>query len=69
MADVIQKLKTTMPGLKTVSYHQDNVGCYHCGATIVCASMLGAEMGGTINTLDFVDPQGGREPVMARQPL
>ena len=45
MADVIKQLKTTMPGLNTVSYRQDNAGCYHCGATIICPSVLGAELG------------------------
>lgn len=60
MADVIKQLKTTMSGLKTVSYRQDNAGCYHCGATIVCASVLGAELGVVIKRLDFSDPQGGK---------
>lgn len=60
MSDVIKQLKTAMPSLKTVSYRQDNGGCYHCGATIVCASTLGAELGVTINRLDFSDPQGGK---------
>ena len=60
MADVIKQLKTTMPGLKTVSYRQDNAGCYHCGATIVCASTVGAELGVSIKRLDLSDPQGGK---------
>ena len=58
MADIIKQLKTTMPGLNTVSYRQDNAGCYHCGATIVCVSVLGAELGVTVKRLDFSDPQG-----------
>lgn len=60
MADVIKQLKSTMPDLKTVNYRQDNAGCYHCGATIACASTLGAELGVTIKRLDFSDPQGGK---------
>ena len=60
MSDVIRQLKITMPGLKTVSYRQDNAGCYHCGATIVCAGVLGAELGVVIKRLDFSDPQGGK---------
>ena len=37
MTNVIQQLKITMPGLKTVCYWQDNAGCYHCGTTLTCA--------------------------------
>ncbi|KAK3713984.1 hypothetical protein QZH41_017105, partial [Actinostola sp. cb2023] len=60
MADVIQQHKAIMPDLKTVSYRQDNSGCYHCGATIVCASTLGVNLDVTIKRLDFSDPQGGK---------
>ena len=60
MVDVIKQLKTIIPGLKKVSFRQDNAGCYHCGTTIVCASTLGAELGVTIKRLDFSDPQGGK---------
>ena len=60
MANVLKQLKTTMPGLNSVSYRQDNAGCYHCGATIVCASVLGAELGVAVKRLDFSDPQGGK---------
>ena len=60
MVDLIKQLKTTTPGLSTVSYRQDNAGCYHCGATIVCAGVLGAELGVAIKRLDFSDPQGGK---------
>ena len=56
MADVIKQLETTMPGLNTVSYRQDNAGCYHCGATNVCAGVLGAELGVAIKRLDFSNP-------------
>ena len=48
-----------MPGLNTVNYRQDNAGCYHCGTTIICASVLGADLGVMIKRLDFSDPQGG----------
>ena len=60
MADVIKQLKTTMPGLNTVSYRQDKAGYYYCGATIICASVLGAELGVAVKRLDFSDPQGGK---------
>ena len=35
MEDVIGKVKTIMPSLKTVIYRQDNAGCYRSGATII----------------------------------
>ena len=60
MVDVIKELKTIIPGLKKVSFRQNNAGCCHCGTTIVCASTLGAELGVTIKPLDFSDPQGGK---------
>ena len=60
MVDILKQLKTIIPGLKNVSFYQDNAGCYHCGTTIVCASTLGAELGVTIKRLDFSDPQGGK---------
>ena len=39
MKNVIEKLKSQLPQLKTVFYRQDNAGCYHCGATIVGAAL------------------------------
>ena len=44
MADVIKQINTPIPALKTVSFRQDNAGCYHCmacRATLVCAAKLG----------------------------
>ena len=60
MADVIKQLKTALPSLTTVFYHQDNAGCYHCGATIVCASVLGSQLGVSVKRVDFSDAQGGK---------
>ena len=62
MADVLRQLKITIPHLKFVYYRQDNAGCYHCGATIVGASIIGEQYGVTIKRLDFSDPQGGKGP-------
>ena len=62
MADVIRQLKITVPNLASVYYRQDNAGCYHCGATIVCARVLGEQFGVSIKRLDFSDPQGGKGP-------
>ena len=60
MADVVKQLKKVMPNLKTVNYRQDNAGCYHSGATIICAGKVGNELGVKIKRLDFSDPQGGK---------
>ena len=62
MVDVIRQLKITVPNLASVYYRQDNAGCYHCGASIVCAGVLGEQFGVSIKRLDFSDPQGGKGP-------
>ena len=62
MADVIRQLKIKIPKLESVYYRQDNAGCYHCGANMVCARVLGEQFGVTIKRLDFSDPQGGKGP-------
>ena len=49
-----------MPDMKTVSYSQDNAGRYHSGSTIVCANVVGKELGVAIKRLDFSDPQCGK---------
>ena len=49
-----------MPDLETVSYSQDNAGRYHSGSTIVCANVVGKELGVAIKRLDFSDPQCGK---------
>ena len=53
MANVIEQLKSTMPRM-------DTAGCYHCGASIVCASIIGCQQGVAIRRLDFSDAQGGK---------
>ena len=62
MKDVIEKLKSQLPQLKTVFYRQDDAGCYHCGATIVGASFAGCCSGVSVKRIDFSDPQGGKGP-------
>lgn len=62
MKDVIGKLKSLLPRLKSVFYRQDNAGCYHCGATIVGASFASRCHGVSVKRLDFSDPQGGKGP-------
>jgi len=58
MANVIKQLESTMPQMDTVFHRQDNAGCYHCGASIVCASIIGRQQGVAIRRLDFSDAQG-----------
>ena len=41
MKDVVLKLKKELPHLESVYYRQDNAGCYHCGASITGASLIG----------------------------
>ena len=60
MEDVIGKLKAIMPSLKTVTYRQDNAGCYRSGETIIGASRVGTIHGVRVKRLDFSDPQGGK---------
>ena len=62
MADVLRQLKIIIPQLEFVYYRQDNAGCYHCGATIIGARVIGEQYGVTIKRLDFSDPQGGKGP-------
>ena len=60
MANVIKQLKSTMPRMDTMLYQQDNAECYHCGATIVCASIIGRQQGVAIRRLHFSDAQGDK---------
>ena len=62
MKDVIGKLKSHLPKLRSVFYRQDNAGCYHCGATIVGASFTSRCHGVFVKRLDFSDPQCGKGP-------
>ena len=62
MKDLIEKLKSHLPQLKTVFYRQDNAGCYHCGAMIVGASFAGCCSGVSVKRMDFSDRQGGKGP-------
>ena len=59
--DVIKKLKCTMPELKSLSFRQDNAGCYHSAATILGVRQLSIKHKITIH-MDFLDPQGGKGP-------
>ena len=69
MANIIEQFKSTMPHMDTMFYRQANAGCYHCGASIVCASIIGRQQGVAIRRLNFSNAQGVRECVTAkRQP-
>ena len=58
MAIVIEPLKSAMPRMDTVLYRQVNVGCYHCGTSIVRASFIGCQQAVAMRRLDFSDAQG-----------
>jgi len=63
MADGIKQINTTTPALKTVSFRQDNAGCYHwraCRATIVCAVVQEAELGVVFKLLAPLPLRGGK---------
>ena len=62
MKDVIEKLKSHLPQLKTVFYRQDNPSCYYCGTTVVGASFTGCCSGESVKRMDFSDPQCGKGP-------
>ena len=59
--DVIQKLKCSMPELKSLSFRQDNAGCYHSAATILGVRQLSIKHNVSVR-LDFSDPQDGKGP-------
>ena len=60
MEDVISKLKAIMPSLKTVTYRQENPGCYRSGEVIIGGAKAGKSHGVSVKQLDFSDPQGGK---------
>ena len=60
VADIVKLSKTIMLELKTVGYCQGNAGCYHCGSTIVCTSLLGNKLEVALKGMDFSNPQGGK---------
>ena len=62
MKDVIGKLKSHLPQLKSVVYRQDNAHCYDCVTTIVGASFASRFYGVSVKRLNFSDPQCGKGP-------
>ena len=59
--DVIEKLKSAIPGLNSISFRQDNAGCYHSAATILGVRQLAVKHNVSVR-IDFSDPQGGKGP-------
>ena len=59
--DVIEKLNSSIPGLKSISFRQDNAGCYHSAATIFGIRQLAVKHNVSVR-IDFSDPQGGKGP-------
>ena len=60
ISDVVSKLKKELANLESVYYRQDNAGCYHCGASIAGARLIGKDTGVFVRCMDFSDPQGGK---------
>ena len=60
MKDVVSKLKKELQHLESVYYRQDNAGCYHCGASITGANLIGKDTVVFVRRMDFSDPQGGK---------
>ena len=48
--------------IATVSFRQDNVGCYHSGTLLASCSLIQQTTGIQIGRVDFSDPQGGKGP-------
>ncbi|KAK3716238.1 hypothetical protein QZH41_006218 [Actinostola sp. cb2023] len=59
--DVIRQLKDVMPEIKSLSFRQDNAGCYHSASTLVGMQQLAKKHQVRIR-MDFSDPQGGKGP-------
>lgn len=57
--DVMQKLKATMPNLKSLHLKQDNAGCYHSATTMLGVHTLAQKHNIEVR-MDFSDPQGGK---------
>ena len=57
--DGIKKFKCAMPELKSLSYRQDNAGCYRSASTILGVLQLSIKQNISV-CLDFLDPQGGK---------
>ena len=57
--DIIDMLKTAVPDLKSISFRQDNAGCYHSGPTILGVHKLAKKHKVDVR-MDFSDPQGGK---------
>ena len=60
ISDIIERLKNIMPKLRSVSYRQDNAGCYRNGPNIFHAELLGNCHSVTIKQIDFSNLQGGK---------
>ncbi|KAL9966690.1 hypothetical protein ACROYT_G024802 [Oculina patagonica] len=60
MSDVLRQVKEAQPQVKKTYYWQDNLGCYHCGTTIVGAKLISQQHEVSIERLDFCDSQAGK---------
>ena len=59
--DVVAKLKSVIPELKSVCFRQDNAGCYHSAITILGTRQLALKDSISVR-MEFSDHQGGKGP-------
>jgi len=59
--DVVKQLKEEMPDIKSITFRQDNAGCYHSAATMLGLQQLACQQNVALR-MDFSDPQGGKGP-------
>jgi hypothetical protein len=63
-----RELKTENPKITTAAFRQDNAGCYHSGNLLAACHLMEETTGIKVTRVDFSDPQGGKEHVIARLP-
>ena len=69
MKDVVSKLKKEPLHLESVYYRQDNAGCYHCGASITRASLIGKDTGVFVQRMISQIHKVVKALAIKRQPL
>ena len=58
---LMMSLKSAILGLKSISFRQDNAGCYYSTATLLGVRQLAVKHTVSMQ-IDFPDPQGGKGP-------
>lgn len=57
--DITKHLKDVVPGMKAITFRQDNAGGYHSAATILGVRLVASQRNVTVR-VDFSDPKGGK---------